>query len=208
MIMPPTSDTMAIPVFFIVVKFMEFTLASCKVRAKCAIFVRMICDSTTTAAFTGHRTYGGEAVDALQRTLEALYLRGFRTFLSGMAVGFDLAAAEVVLGSRAGMPGLRLVAVVPFRGQEGRFAAADRERFRRVMAAADEVVVLSEVYHRGCYAVRNDFLVGNASLVVAWYDGSPGGTHYTVRRAARRRLELINLHPAAPIASPRELTLF
>lgn len=168
----------------------------------------MIADSLTSVAFSGHRTYCGDAADALHRTVGELYARGFRTFLSGMAVGFDLAAAEAVLELRERVPGVRLVAAVPFRGQESRFSPADRERFRRVLAAADSVEVLAPAYHRGCYAVRNDFLVDNACVLVAWYDGSPGGTRYTVRRALGRGLEVIDLHPAAPALPAPEPTLF
>lgn len=106
------------------------------------------------------------------------------------------------------MPGLRLVAVIPFRGQESRFPAVDRERFRRVLAAADHSVTLSPSYHAGCYAVRNNYLVEHAALLVAWYDGSPGGTHYTVRRALVRGLEFINLHPHSAALRQAEPTLF
>ena len=226
-------------------------------------------DRLTTVAFTGHRTYGGQAAaalryrgaaaDALRRTVGELYARGFRTFLCGMAMGFDLAAAEAVLACRDSqtasvfspaaasaaafpsvaasaavppasafspavdsvsaffpephsphmpMPGLRLVAVIPFRGQESRFPAVDRERFRRVLAAADHSVTLSPSYHAGCYAVRNNYLVEHAALLVAWYDGSPGGTHYTVRRALGRGLEFINLHPHPAALRQAEPTLF
>ena len=119
----------------------------------------MIADSGRSVAFTGHRTYDGTAAESLSAAVERLYGRGFRTFLSGMAVGFDLAAAEAVLTLRAAHPDVRLVAVVPFRGQEERFSPADRVRFRRAVAAADEVEVLAGGYRRGCYAVRNDFLV-------------------------------------------------
>ena len=59
----------------------------------------MIADRRTSVAFTGHRTYRGAAADALRRTVGELYARGFRTFLSGMAVGFDLAAAEAEIFS-------------------------------------------------------------------------------------------------------------
>lgn len=215
-------------------------------------------DRLTTVAFTGHRTYGGQAAAALRATVGELYARGFRTFLCGMAMGFDLAAAEAVLACRDSetgsafspaafpastlapaassasafpaamvsasvfspasapdphslhmpMPGLRLVAVIPFRGQESRFPAADRERFRRVLAAADHSVTLSPSYHAGCYAVRNNYLVEHAALLVAWYDGSPGGTHYTVRRALVRGLEFINLHPHSAALRQAEPTLF
>jgi len=241
-------------------------------------------DRLTTVAFTGHRTYDGQAAAALRATVGELYARGFRTFLCGMAMGFDLAAAEAVLACRDSqtasalspaaasaaafpsaaasaavppasvlspaaasaaafpsvaasaavppasafspavdsvsaffpephsphtpMPGLRLVAVIPFRGQESRFPAADRERFRRVLAAADHSVTLSPSYHAGCYAVRNNYLVEHAALLVAWYDGSPGGTHYTVRRALGRGLEFINLHPHPAALRQAEPTLF
>lgn len=43
--------------------------------------------------------------------------------------------------------------------------------------------------------MRNNYLVDHASLLVAWYDGSPGGTRHTVSRALRRGLEFVNLHP-------------
>lgn len=185
-------------------------------------------DRLTTVAFTGHRTYGGQAAAALRATVGELYVRGFRTFLCGMAMGFDLAAAEAVLACRdfetgsafspaaapdphfphTPMPGLRLVAVIPFRGQESRFPAVDRERFRRVLAAADHSVTLSPSYHAGCYAVRNNYLVEHAALLVAWYDGSPGGTHYTVRRALGRGLEFINLHAHPAALRQAEPTLF
>lgn len=193
-----------------------------------ATFECMTEDRLTTVAFTGHRTYGGQAAAALRATVGELYARGFRTFLCGMAMGFDLAAAEAVLACRDSetgsafspaaapdphfphtpMPGLRLVAVIPFRGQESRFLAVDRERFRRVLAAANHSVTLSPSYHAGCYAVRNNYLVEHAALLVAWYDGSPGGTHYTVRRALGRGLEFINLHPHPAALRQAEPTLF
>lgn len=155
-------------------------------------------DRQTTAAFTGHRTYADDVPEALRANLDLLYARGIRTFLCGMAVGFDLAAAEAVLVRRALQPDIRLVAVVPFEGQEKRFSEADRVRYGRILGLTDATIVLSQAYHRGCYAVRNDYLIDHASVLIAWYDGSAGGTHYTVQRALRRHLEIVNLHPASP----------
>ncbi len=127
----------------------------------------------TAVAFTGHRTYCGEAAAALQRAVETLYAEGCRTFLSGMAAGFDMAAAETVLACRDRLSGLRLVAVVPFEGHINRFSNSDSERFGRIVAAADETTVLSTRYHRGVYMQRNDYLVSHAARLVAWFDGSP-----------------------------------
>ncbi len=159
-------------------------------------------------AFTGHRTYCGEAAAALQRAVETLYAEGCRTFLSGMAAGFDMAAAETVLACRDRLSGLRLVAVVPFEGHINRFSNSDSERFGRIVAAADETTVLSTRYHRGVYMQRNDYLVSHAARLVAWFDGSPGGTFYTLRRALQAGRRIDNLCPAGPGFPPPMPTLF
>ncbi len=153
----------------------------------------MTCERSHTAAFTGHRTYRGEAAEALAALLGDLHAEGYRRFLCGMALGFDMAAAEAVLALRAAHPEVRLVCVVPFAGQDRRFPAVEQERYRRILEAADETVVLRDDYRPDCYARRNDRLTDGASAVVAWYDGSSGGTHYTVRRARRLGLRIHNL---------------
>ena len=153
----------------------------------------MTCERSHTAAFTGHRTYRGEAAEALASLLGDLHAEGYRRFLCGMALGFDMAAAEAVLALRAAHPEVRLVCVVPFAGQDRRFPAVEQERYRRILEAADETVVLRDDYRPDCYARRNDRLTDGASAVVAWYDGSSGGTHYTVRRARRLGLRVLNL---------------
>lgn len=147
-----------------------------------------------TVSFTGHRTYRHECDDALTAAVERLYGEGYRTFMTGMAVGFDLAAGECVLSLRDHFCGLRLVCVVPFRGMESRFAQADRERFGRLMQMADATVVLADEYTPEVYRRRNDFLVDNASAVLAYFDGRAGGTAYTVARAKRDGLRVENLY--------------
>lgn len=168
----------------------------------------MIVELHTTAAFTGHRTYDGRADAALRERVRSLYKGGVRTFLSGMAMGFDLSAADAVLHLRGECPGMRLVAVMPFEGQQQRFPAAERSRFERVLAAADDRVVLAASYHRGVYSLRNDYLVDHAAALLAWYDGSPGGTCYTVRRALRMGRHVDNLCPGFPQGTPVAPTLF
>lgn len=156
-------------------------------------------DPSTTVSFTGRRTYRGEAAHELDMTVERLAREGATDFLCGMAVGFDMAAAESVMRVRSQLTDrtIRLTAVVPFEGQAARFPAAERERYERILAAADYIAVISGRYAPDCYSRRNDFLVDNASALVAWYDGAPsGGTHYTVARARRTGRRIINLRPS------------
>lgn len=151
----------------------------------------------TTLSFTGHRTYRQEADEALRRSLRRHYEAGIRICLSGMAEGFDLAAAEVVLSLREEFPDLRLCCVVPFRGH--RVPLPYRERYDRVLATADEVIVLSEGYHPRVFRERNNYLTDHAHYLIAWFDGSKSGTHYTIHRALRRGLTIENLYPEKPI---------
>jgi len=120
-----------------------------------------------TAAFTGHRRYDGECDDALRAVVRELYGRGFRVFWSGMALGFDLAAAEAVLALRGELPGLRLCCAVPFPGQADRFPEADRLRYMRILDRADEVATLAPRYEPRCYLRRDEFMVERSGRAAA-----------------------------------------
>ncbi len=151
-----------------------------------------------TLCFTGHRCYvpspGDEA--RLAAALVSAMDDGYRMFISGMAPGFDLAAAEAVLGLRGS--GARLVAAIPFRGQPRGYTADDRRRYDALLESADEVRVLAERYSHGCYYRRDEWMVDRSARVICWYDSTAGnsGTRYTVRRALKAGLEIVNIFRA------------
>ena len=151
-------------------------------------------DRDTTACFTGHRTYDGARNEVLVDTVRALYAEGYRTFLCGMAVGFDIEAAEVALALREELAGVRVVAVVPFEGMHNGFSESWRNRFCQILRVADEVVTLAPKYSSEVYAVRNNFLVDNSSAVVAYFTGEKSGTAYTVNRALRSLSRIVNIY--------------
>jgi len=151
-------------------------------------------DADITACFTGHRTYDGSRNEELETAIRELYARGYRTFLCGMAVGFDLAAAEVALSLRDELKGLQVVAVVPFEGMHLRFSESQRALFERVAHGADEVITLATRYSASVYALRNNYLVDNSTAVIAYFTGEKGGTAYTVRRAVKKLAYIINIY--------------
>lgn len=156
-------------------------------------------DTTKTAAFTGHRFIRHQdrlrLKAELERAITACYHSGIRHFLCGMALGFDMLAAETLLAMKAQHPDIRLTAVIPFRGQPCKFSPADKERYQSILRKADNVVCLSETYFDGCFLRRNDYMLNRASHIIAYYNGEPkGGTFYTCRRAERMGLEITNLY--------------
>lgn len=165
-------------------------------------------DKLHTAAFSGHRSFktaagslfapdGGEdrdvIVSRLRDTIKKLADEGFTHFLCGMAEGFDLLAGETVLSLRGEYPQLTLIAVIPFTGQASRFDAVSRELYERVLSGCAARLTISAEYTGDCFFRRNDWLVDNASVLVCRFNGSKGGTEYTVRRAVRNGLRVINI---------------
>ena len=46
-------------------------------------------------------------------------------------------------------------------------------------------------YHRGCFQVRNEWMVDHSALLIAAYTGEKGGTKNTVDYAARKGVQII-----------------
>ena len=151
-----------------------------------------------SCAFTGHRSIRPEHEKVLRgrlrQAIEEVYNTGVTNFVCGMAVGFDMMAAETVLALRDELPDITLTAVVPFRGQEDRWSETNKRRYRRILEEADSVIVLSDRFFRGAELRHNDYMIDHACRVIAYYDGGPkSGTGYTVTRARDKDLSILNL---------------
>lgn len=110
--------------------------------------------------------------------------------------GLDIIAAEAVLSLRNHHAGLCCVSVAPFKKQyflNDNWTPEWKSRALKVYCQSDLAFYLSEQYQRGIYHTRNRYLVDHASLLIAYYDGKPGGTKYTCDYAAKKGLHIVNL---------------
>ncbi|MBR0464605.1 MAG: DUF1273 family protein [Clostridia bacterium] len=158
--------------------------------------------SYKTCAFTGHRpqkmAFGFDEEDSrcaafkqrLTRTLEDLIGQGYARFLSGGAMGFDTFAAEAVLDLREKYPWISLEMVCPYEGQAEKWGEAYRRRHDRLVALADRVVTMTRDYEKGSIFRRNRYLVNHCDLLLAAFDGQPGGTAMTVDYARSRSVDV------------------
>lgn len=146
-------------------------------------------------AFTGHRTYDHTADEALCKIVATLYSQGCRIFRSGMAEGFDLAAAEAVIQLKEHNSDIKLELYIPWPRFAERFSAQDQARYQAILNHADIVRYTASDYHPAVFHRRNDMLVEGAGHIVAWWDGSQSGTRYTVSRARRSGSIIYNLYP-------------
>ena len=161
-------------------------------------------------AFTGHRPksfpwkYDETAPDCVRLKevlavqIKLLADRGVTDWLSGMALGVDLWAAEMVLDLKKKNPALRLHCILPCEGQEAKWPAAEQERYRSILRRADKVVYVSHAYHSNCMLERNRCMVDQASVLLAVYNGTcRSGTGMTVRYAKQLGREVIVIDPVS-----------
>ncbi len=122
--------------------------------------------------------------------------QGCCTFYCGMASGFDIIAGEIVLQLKElhKDKSIVLVAAVPFREQPKAFTSEWKRRYSALLSRADETVILSEEYHRACFAIRNNYMIDNSDVVITWFDGQSGGTAQAIKYARKKGKKIININ--------------
>ena len=132
--------------------------------------------------FTGHRDLEKDfSARKLKKEIKNAVEKGVETFYNGMAMGFDLAAAEAVLALRKKYPQIRLIACVPCYGQEKIFSDTYKKRYISILKKADETVVLSEHYYKGCMLVRDKYMANRAEMMICYCKRDTGGAAFTVK---------------------------
>lgn len=140
--------------------------------------------------FTGHRP---EKLVIPERKMTALLEveirkaidRQFTTYISGMAKGVDIVAAEIVLRFRERDPRLKLICALPHPGFGLYWGGEWTERFRRVLDQADLTRCISREFSYASYQVRNEWMVRHSGLVIAVFNGERGGTKNTLDYAEK-----------------------
>ena len=158
-------------------------------------------------AFTGYRPqkmpFGSDESDPrcvdfkarLRSTIEDLIGQRYAHFISGGAMGMDTYAAEIVLDLKEKYPWIILEMVSPFDAQAAKWPPEQRARHDRLFALADITTATGHAYGKGCMYRRNHYLIDNADLLVAAYDGQPGGTAMTCEYAKQTGIPVIKIPP-------------
>ena len=159
-------------------------------------------------AFTGYRPqkmpFGFDEADErcvdfkqrLYNTIESLIDQGYKHFISGGALGMDMYAAEAVLKLKTKHPEITLEMVSPFDDQAAKWAPQYQQRHDRLFEQADMVTATGHQYTKSAMFIRNHYLVNNADVLLAAYDGQPGGTQMTVKYARQMGIQVCCIKPA------------
>lgn len=146
--------------------------------------------------FTGHRPEKLSEPESVVRTKLEDAIRssvedGYFVFISGMARGVDIWAAEIVLKEREHNSAIKLICASPYKGFEGSWSSDWQKRYNDIMNAADLVRFICPGYSRTCFQIRNEWMVDHSARVIAVYNGEKGGTRNTIKYAKKHNVDII-----------------
>jgi uncharacterized phage-like protein YoqJ len=159
--------------------------------------------------FTGHRPdrLGGYdennpiAINVkvqLMNNIADAYNKGHRKFITGMALGADMWAAEILIDmkEKRNRNDIRIVAAIPFKGQETAWPLESQKRYHKILEKVDQIVYICEPgYHPHKMQRRNIWMVDNSDKVIAVWNGIKGGTANCIEYAKRVRKPVIYIDP-------------
>ena len=146
--------------------------------------------------FSGHRPEKlrmseAETREWLSRQIDKAISDGFVTFISGCAMGVDIWAAQIVMEKRKTNRRLHLIAANPYPGFGYRWKQEWKDQYHQLLKDADLVRNISDRYSDDCFMKRNMWMVDHSSLLIAVYNGAPGGTRNTIEYAMRKGITVV-----------------
>ena len=146
---------------------------------------------------TGHRPEDSEdeGIVRLKARVKLQNTPAVKTFITGMASGFDLWA-----GDEARLRGLGIICAVPWRTHKPR--VDDQELYDVLLDAAEKVVYVTDVSEYPgpwVYQKRNEWMVDNSDAVMAYWSGKEtGGTWNCIKYARKKNAKIANIYHDPP----------
>jgi len=182
-----------------------------------------------TLAFTGHRPKDLGGYDEnnplaqkvkvkLKELIWQAYESGYREFVTGLAMGVDQWAGEIVAELKTIHDDVRLIGAAPFASHSGRWFPKSKRAWERLIAKCDELYIVDSSHDEPVTVEqlltlsqipsdepkhiiskkmddRNKWMVDKANSVLAVWCGTPGGTSNCVQYAKTQGKRVIKYNP-------------
>ena len=169
---------------------------------------------TKICAFTGHRQnkfhFGFDEQhkdcikikNAIREQICFLIAEGYNYFISGMALGVDQWAAEIVLELKIANPNIILESALPCITQASKWAEEQRSRYIDLLAKSDIITYVNYHYSETCMTDRNKYMADKADTLIAVLNEPQlhsnlhrSGTLQTVNYAIKKGKRVIIINP-------------
>ena len=106
-------------------------------------------------------------------------------------MGTDIWAGQIVLRKKESNPDIHLIAATPWPGFARRWNEEWQNQYNDLLRQADITVSVCDHYHKGVFQQRNVWMVDRSNRVIAYYNGTPGGTKNTIDYAEKKGIEVV-----------------
>ncbi len=145
-----------------------------------------------SCAFSGNRELKEDfSEEKVEKYIDFAIEKGAKNFYIGMAKGFDLICAKLVLEKKKKNSALKTVACIPHEGQEKNYSSEERELYVALLKEMDEVVVLSDHPSKWSYLKRNEYMEKNADMLICYQRKEKGGTKYTISLFEKKKKPIL-----------------
>lgn len=146
--------------------------------------------------FTGHRPEKLKADEPsvkawLSTEIDKAIVDGYRTFITGAAMGVDIWAGQIVVEKRRNNPDLHLIAAVPWPGFSSKWNEAWRGQYDDLIRNADLVIYVKNTYEDHVFHARNKWMIDHSNRIIAYFNGERGTSLAAVDDALSKKLEVI-----------------
>lgn len=148
------------------------------------------------ACFTGHRPENLQRSETeikkdLEKQIRQAVADGLNVFITGMARGVDIWAAQIVLKLRDEGADIKLICAIPYSGFETGWSKEWQQQYGSILKAADYVKFVCNGYSRSCFQARNVWMVNHYARVIAVFNGEKSGTKNTIDYAHKAGVPVI-----------------
>ena len=148
--------------------------------------------------FTGHRPEKLTRPEwlikrDLKKEIRQAIADGLVVFITGMARGVDIWAAEIVIELRDSGQPLKLICACPYDGFETGWSQEWQRQYKEILSEADFVKYVCEGYSRSCFQIRNEWMVNHSARVIAVFNGEKSGTKNTIDYAVKIGVPVVRI---------------
>ena len=84
--------------------------------------------------------------EELKNHIEEAIHNGYDTFLSGMALGFDMICTEIVLSFKQKYKDVKMVGVLPCKNQDAKWPESQKARYKKLLNQLDYIKCDNDYY--------------------------------------------------------------
>lgn len=168
-----------------------------------------------TCCFSGPGTKGlpydiagdNRCANGLKRTMgEQLenMVRSFHVtrFLSGVDLGTEQYACEMILDLKKEYSRVRLECVIPYELQAAHWTERQRDRYYSIIERCDKETGIQSHYTSDCRKNKDEYMLRQSDFLLAVWDGKRRRTATVVSAARARGLRVITINPLTLEVSP------